>query len=240
MRASEAADLALRNPITGISACCARAVSGIAAAPPSKLVNLCRLMVSPRLSSGHPRRCYRSRFLMVGFRSSLLPTRDLRRQHHRELGMGCSGKMDPVPLQEISRYHWVKNDDADKTPPQLINDGRNISGALFLRPEETEIISARLQDDDIGVVGYIAIDASEHAGGSITDDAGTGDYSIDAARPGQQNRGGKAQNGAQSREWRLGAACCTACCLCRAGAAILPRNSSAAADLPLGVAEILE
>src|SRR5450830_490838 len=54
--------------------------------------------------------------------------------------MGCSGKMDPVPLQEISRYHWVKNDDADMTPPQLINDGRNISGALFLRPEETEII----------------------------------------------------------------------------------------------------
>jgi hypothetical protein len=89
--------------------------------------------------------------------------------------------MDPVPLQEISRYHWVKNDDADMTPPQSINDGRNISGALFLRPEETEIISARLQDDDIGVVGYIAIDAAEHAGGSITDDAGAGDYSIDAA-----------------------------------------------------------
>ena len=46
MRAPEAADLALRNPITGISACCARS-SGIAAAPPSKLVNLRRLIVSP-------------------------------------------------------------------------------------------------------------------------------------------------------------------------------------------------
>jgi hypothetical protein len=89
--------------------------------------------------------------------------------------------MDPVPLQEISRYHWVKNNDADMTPPQSINHGRNISGALLLRPEETEIISARLQDDDIGVVGNSAIDATEHTGGSITDDARTGDFSIDAA-----------------------------------------------------------
>ena len=89
--------------------------------------------------------------------------------------------MDPVPLQEISRYHWVKNDDADTTPPQPINDGRNISGALLLGPEETEIITARLQDDDIGVVGYNSIDASEHAGGSIADDAGAGDDGIDAA-----------------------------------------------------------
>ena len=86
--------------------------------------------------------------------------------------MGCSGKMDPVPLQEIPRYHWVVNNDADLTPQQLINDGRDISGALVLRPAETEIIGARLQDDDIGVVGDSAIDAAEHAGSSITDDAG--------------------------------------------------------------------
>jgi hypothetical protein len=89
--------------------------------------------------------------------------------------------MDPVPLQEISRYHWVKNNDADMTPPQSINHGRNISGALLLRPEETEIISARLQDNDISVAGNSAIDATEHTGGSITDDARTGDFSIDAA-----------------------------------------------------------
>lgn len=42
------------------------------------------------------------RFLLIGLGSSLLPTRDLRRQHHRELGMGCSGIMYAVPLQEIS------------------------------------------------------------------------------------------------------------------------------------------
>jgi hypothetical protein len=121
------------------------------------------------------------RFLLIDFGRSLLPTRDLRRQRHRELAVGCSGIMDPVPLQEISRYHWVKNNDADTTPPQPINDGRNISGTLLLRPEETEIISARLQDDDIGVVGDSAIDAAEHAAGSITADAGAGDHSIDAA-----------------------------------------------------------
>src|SRR5262245_55209280 len=67
------------------------------------------------------------------------------------------------------------------TPPQSINNGRNIGGSLLLRPEKTEIISARLQDDDIGVVGNSSIDATEHAAGSITDDAGTGDFSIDAA-----------------------------------------------------------
>ena len=37
---------------------------------------------------------------LVGF--SLLPTSDLRRQRHREFGMGRSSIMDPVPLQEIS------------------------------------------------------------------------------------------------------------------------------------------
>ena len=110
-----------------------------------------------------------------------MPTRDLCCQHHRELGMGCSGIMYPVPLQEISRYHWVKNNDADVTPLQSINDGRNISGALFLRPEETEIISARLQNDDIGVAGDSTIDAAEHAAGSITNDSGTGDRSVYAA-----------------------------------------------------------
>ena len=73
-----------------------------------------------------------------------MPIRDLRRQRHRDLAMGCSGKMDPVPLQEIPRYHWVVNNDADLTPQQLINDGRDISGALVLRPAETEIIGARL------------------------------------------------------------------------------------------------
>jgi len=128
----------------------------------------------------NPLQYYRLRFLLVGF-GALLPARDLRRQRHRDLAMGCSGKMDPVPLQEIPRYHWVVNNDADLTPPQSINDGRNISGALLLRPAETEIIGARLQDDGIGVVGDSAIDAAEHAGGSITDDAGTGDHSIDAA-----------------------------------------------------------
>ena len=66
---------------------------------------------------------------LVGF--SLLPTSDLRRQRHREFGMGRSSIMDPVPLQEISRYHWVKNNDADMTPPQSINHGRNNSGALL-------------------------------------------------------------------------------------------------------------
>ena len=84
-------------------------------------------------------------------------------------------------MQQISRYHWVKNNDADMTPPQAINNGRNIGGALLLRPEKTKIISARLQDDDIGVVGNGGFDATEHAGGSITDDASTGDLSIDTA-----------------------------------------------------------
>jgi hypothetical protein len=125
------------------------------------------------------RQRYRLRFLLADF--SLLPTRNLRRQCHREFDMRCSGIMDPVPLQQISRYHWIKNNDADMTPPQSINNGRNIGGSLLLRPEKTEIISTRLQDDDIGVVGNSGIDATEHAAGSITDDAGTGDFSIDAA-----------------------------------------------------------
>jgi hypothetical protein len=76
------------------------------------------------------------------------------------------------------------------TLPQSINDGRNISGTLLLRPEETEIIGARLQDDEIGVVGNSTIDAAEHASGGITDDTGTGDFSIDAAL---------LENGLQSR-----------------------------------------
>src|ERR1700688_1074821 len=154
----------------------------------------------------NPRQYYRLRFLPVGF-GALLLVRDLRRQRLRELAMGCSGKMDPVPLQEIPRYHWVENNDADMTPLQLTNDGRNISGALVLRPEETEIIGARLQDDDIGLVGNIAIDAAEHAGGSITDDAGTGDRSIDAAL---------LEDGLQSR--REGIPCTNAPTHCVAGA----------------------
>src|SRR5262249_37569651 len=115
------------------------------------------------------------------FHFSFLPTRNLRRQCHCEFSMGCRGIMDPVPLQQISRYHWVKNNHADMTPPQSINDGRNVGGALLLRPEKTEIISAGLQDDNIGVVGNSGIDATEHAAGSITDDTSTGDFSIDAA-----------------------------------------------------------
>src|SRR5215510_14803175 len=38
----------LRKPTTGIAACCARAVSGIAARPPSRLMNSRRLIRRPR------------------------------------------------------------------------------------------------------------------------------------------------------------------------------------------------
>src|SRR5262249_56479418 len=42
-------DAALRNPITGITPCCARAASGhVAAAPPSSVMNSRRLIQSPR------------------------------------------------------------------------------------------------------------------------------------------------------------------------------------------------
>src|SRR4029434_10936174 len=92
---------------------------------------------------------YRLRFFLADF--SLLPTRNLRRQCHVEFDMRCSGIMDPVPVQQISRYHWVKNNDADMTKPQSINNGRNIGGALLLRPETTEIISARSHDRDMCV-----------------------------------------------------------------------------------------
>src|SRR5262249_57683333 len=96
--------------------------------------------------------------------------------------MGRGGIMDPVPLQVISRYLWVKNNDTDPTLSQTIDDCRNICRALLLRAEETEIVSTWLQDDDIGFVGDSAtIDPPEHAGGSITDDPGTSDHSIDTA-----------------------------------------------------------
>ena len=39
-------DPALRNPITGIAGCCARAASGHAAAPPSSVMNSRRLTLS--------------------------------------------------------------------------------------------------------------------------------------------------------------------------------------------------
>ena len=42
-------DVALRNPITGIAGCCARAASGhAAAAPPSSVMNSRRFIRSPR------------------------------------------------------------------------------------------------------------------------------------------------------------------------------------------------
>ena len=42
-------DLGLRNPITGIAGCCARAASGhAAAAPPSSVMNSRRFIRSPR------------------------------------------------------------------------------------------------------------------------------------------------------------------------------------------------
>jgi hypothetical protein len=41
-------DAPLRNPITGIAGCCARAASGHAAAPPSSVMNSRRLTRSPR------------------------------------------------------------------------------------------------------------------------------------------------------------------------------------------------
>jgi putative ABC transport system substrate-binding protein len=42
-------DWVLRNPITGIAACCARATTGQAAAPPSPAMNSLRLIQLPRL-----------------------------------------------------------------------------------------------------------------------------------------------------------------------------------------------
>jgi hypothetical protein len=41
----------LRKPITGIPACCARATSGHAAAPPSSVMNCRRFIRSPRRQS---------------------------------------------------------------------------------------------------------------------------------------------------------------------------------------------
>src|SRR5262245_57717204 len=42
--ASESGDLMLRNPIAGVARCCARVASGHAAAPPSIMTNIRRLM----------------------------------------------------------------------------------------------------------------------------------------------------------------------------------------------------
>src|SRR5262249_14943141 len=96
--------------------------------------------------------------------------------------MGRAGIMDPVPLQVISRYLWVKNNDTDPTLSQTIDDCRNICRRLLLRREETEVGRNWLQDDDIGFVGGSApIDPPEHAGGSFPGDPGTSDHSIDTA-----------------------------------------------------------
>ena len=46
MRASVASDLVLRNPMTGIAGCCARAASGHAAAPPNSAKSLRRFIVT--------------------------------------------------------------------------------------------------------------------------------------------------------------------------------------------------
>jgi hypothetical protein len=46
LRTLTGADELLRNPITGIAACCARAASGQAAAPPSSVMNSRRFMRS--------------------------------------------------------------------------------------------------------------------------------------------------------------------------------------------------
>ena len=89
--------------------------------------------------------------------------------------------MDSVNLQEIPRYLWVVNNNTDVTLLQSINDGRNVSGALFLRPTEPSIIGARLQNHDMSSVRNNAIDTVQHVGGGIRDDAGIGDCSIDAA-----------------------------------------------------------
>jgi hypothetical protein len=43
MSAFGSGDVALRNPITGIAGCCARAASGQAAAPPSRVMKARRL-----------------------------------------------------------------------------------------------------------------------------------------------------------------------------------------------------
>src|SRR6516225_9004922 len=43
------ADVLLRNPTTGIAACCARAASGHAAAPPSSVMNSRRLLSNMEL-----------------------------------------------------------------------------------------------------------------------------------------------------------------------------------------------
>src|SRR5262245_31402307 len=99
MSAPELAVLALRNPITGIVGCCARATSGQATAPPSKLTKLRRLICLPGLRTRHrsgsdlhgerPRRCplwVKSRHVQVQEAMSALPpkadmcgaTRDVR------------------------------------------------------------------------------------------------------------------------------------------------------------------
>ena len=91
--------------------------------------------------------------------------------------------MDSIPLQEIWRDHRVVNDNADAAATQPVNDRRDIGGVLLLRPAKTEIIAARLQDDDIGAIGDRGINPAEHAGGGIGDDASIGNRGIDTTSP---------------------------------------------------------
>src|SRR5262245_34846772 len=69
-RVRSAGDKALRNPITGIAACCACAASGHAAAPPTSVMNSRRLIVAPRGQNHAPHRLTVVRVLERGERGA--------------------------------------------------------------------------------------------------------------------------------------------------------------------------
>ena len=66
----------LRNPITGIAGCCARAASGhAAAAPPSSVMNSRRLMVPQSEDHTLPHRCKKPVLCITAILATRLPQR---------------------------------------------------------------------------------------------------------------------------------------------------------------------
>src|SRR5262249_42906755 len=109
-------DSLLRNPITGIAACCARAASGQAAAPPSAARNSRRPMVTvirssrARCVSGTIPRYERAVFTFEEAGCWLLPPASSRRQLFANAGHGGLATLQRSPTEGSigrSRSQWV-------------------------------------------------------------------------------------------------------------------------------------
>src|SRR6516162_3886246 len=90
-------------------------------------------------------------------------------------------KVDPVPLIEVARHRIrIIDNDADAARVQALHHGGDIGGARLLATEETQVIAARLQNDNVGAVRHGGLETIAHAGGDVAIYAGIDDMRIDA------------------------------------------------------------